>query len=92
MLAGELEQQPRVDGPEPARSVSTPPREEPLHLGAREVGIEHQPAPLRTSGSWPRLPQLLTTLRRAAGLLYERAVDRLARLPVPGDDRLAPVW
>ncbi len=77
--------------PKTARSGSSALRSQPLDLGPREVGIEHQPGALADQRLVPCRPQLLAALRRATVLPDQGAVDRLPRRRVPGDHGLALV-
>ena len=65
--------------------------EQPLELGGREVGVEHEPGALADERLVACGPELVATRRRAPVLPHDGAVQRLARAPVPHDGGLALV-
>ncbi len=97
MLAGELEDQPRVDRAEHCRAgerAGAQPRnvlEQPLDLGRGEIGVEHQPGARTHEPFVPGGAQLLTARGRAPVLPDNRAVQRLAAYGVPHAHGLALV-
>jgi hypothetical protein len=91
VAARELEDQPGVDRPEGGTRVNAAVLDQPLDLGAREVGVQHQAGALAEKGLPARFAQLVAAGGRAAVLPHERAVERLARLAVPSHHRLALV-
>src|SRR5690606_40097009 len=60
-------------------------------LGSGEVGIEHEAGALAHPGLPALLLQLPATCRRAPVLPHDRAMQRLAALPLPHHGRLALV-
>ena len=53
--------------------------EDPLHLGARKVRINHQPRPLGDHGLEPVVPNLLADVGGLPALPHDRPVQWLAR-------------
>ena len=97
VLAGELEQQPRVDRAEHGPSLLRPLREpvdvaqQPLDLRRREVGVEHQAGLGPDRRLLAGRPQLVAATGRPAVLPDERTVQRLTGRRIPAHDRLALV-
>ena len=91
VAAGQLEQQPGVDRAEDGARRQVGVAQQPLDLGAGEVGVEDEPGALADQRLVPGLAQLVAARRGAAVLPDQRPVQRLARCRVPGDDRLALV-
>ena len=95
--AGEVPDEPGVHGAEGqlARLRARPrPRhvvEDPRHLGAREVGIEHQAGPLTHHGLRAFRPEPVADIGGAPVLPDDRVHDGLPRLAVPHDGGLALV-
>jgi hypothetical protein len=90
--SGELVDEPGVDGPEGrAGRVDVALADQPLDLRAGEVGVEHEPGALAHERLTSLLAELVAAGGGAAVLPHERAVERVAGLAVPGDDRLALV-
>ncbi len=91
--AGQVPQDPGVDGPEgQVRPGRHPARtEEPLQLGAREVGVEHQPGGRPHQIEVALLAQLVAAGRGAAVLPHDGPSHRLAGGAVPDHRGLALV-
>ena len=95
--AGQLPQEPRVDGPEGeaaglgAGAGAVDVVEEPRQLGAREVRVEDEPGPLADGFGVTGGLERGAAVGRPAVLPDDRAVDGLAGLAVPEERRLALV-
>ena len=97
MLAGELEAEPGVDRAERrpaglrALAQTLDVLEQPLDLGGREVGVEHEPRARAHERLVPGGAQLIAARGRAAVLPHDRRVQRLARGRIPHAHGLALV-
>jgi hypothetical protein len=81
--------EPRVDRSEGgARRVHPAFLDQPLDLRAGEVGVEHEAGVLADELFVALVLQLLAAVGGPAVLPDDRVVQRLAGVPVPGDDRL----
>ena len=92
--AAQPPQDPAVDGAEHRgrRRPSTPPcGEQPLELGRREVGVEHEAGQLADQRLAARFPELVAARRGAPVLPDDGAVAGVAGAPVPHDRGLALV-
>ena len=95
--AGQLPDQPGVDGPEQQLAPRRPLAgagvgvEQPLELGAREVGVEQQAGALGDHRLVPGGAQLGAERAGAAVLPDDRPPERLAGRPVPDQRGLALV-
>jgi hypothetical protein len=67
------------------------PNAAPLDLRPGEVRVKDEPGPLAKERLAPRLLQLAAARSRAPVLPYERSVQRLGGVGIPGHDRLALV-
>src|SRR4051794_20167865 len=91
MAPGELERQPGIDRPEGDTVGQVRVANQPLDLGTGEVGVDHQSGPLTDQLLMALLAKLVAAGSRATVLPDERAMHRLARLRIPGDDGLSLV-
>jgi hypothetical protein len=94
---GELPQEPRIDRAEDepalprglARAVDV--LEDPVHLRAAEIGVEHEPRLRRDRGFEPLRSQCIARGSGAPVLPHDRVADRLAGDAVPDERRFALV-
>ena len=93
LAAGQVPEQPGVDGPEGQVVIDRHPAfaQQPLELGTGEIRVEHQTGGGAHQGEVTVGLQGLATGRGAPVLPHDGSVSGLAGAPIPGHDGLALV-